>query len=211
MASRWRATDPQVGSAGDDASAAIDESAIRIGFYLGQQRRLRGISREELCQLTRIPPRSLERLEDGVFDDLNDGFVRGFVRTVSDALGLDSNDTLARMSPEPEGDPGRAMAAFSELARYGVLLLGGVLLAGVAGLLVMLLRGAAQPDAPQMVKRRDPVRILAEAYAGQGIESSAALVPAASTFVDEMPMAAGGVPVAAELEARRVELLVPED
>lgn len=210
MASRWRATDPLAGSAGNDASV-IDDCAVKIGFYLAQQRRLRGISREELCRLTRIPPRSLERLEDGAFDDVNDGFVRGFVRTVSDALGLDSNDTLARMSPEPSGEPGRAMAAFSGLARIAVLLVGVLLVAGVVGTLTMLLRGTHQPDAPQFVKRRDPVRVLAEAYAGQGIESSAALVPAASTSVEESALPALEVPVAADLDSGRVELLVPEN
>jgi hypothetical protein len=65
------------------------------------QRELRGITRKELCQQTQIPLRSLERLETGAFDGLDDGFVRGFVRTVADALGLDLDDTLARMSPEP--------------------------------------------------------------------------------------------------------------
>ena len=72
-----------------------------IGEYLRRQRVLRGMSAEELAQLTRIPMRSLERLESGQFDGETDGFVRGFVRTVSEALGLDADDAISRMLPEP--------------------------------------------------------------------------------------------------------------
>ncbi|MCH8971918.1 MAG: hypothetical protein IH918_07545 [Acidobacteria bacterium] len=40
-----------------------------IGAYLRGQRRLRGIGIEELAELTRIPTRSLERLDDLAGDD----------------------------------------------------------------------------------------------------------------------------------------------
>ena len=75
--------------------------ASPIGEYLRRQRLLRGITAEELAQLTRIPLRSIERLESGQFDGQSDGFVRGFVRTVADALGLDVEDTVSRMLEEP--------------------------------------------------------------------------------------------------------------
>ena len=47
---------------------------------------------------TRIPIRSLARLEAGVFDAEPDGFARGFVRTVAIALGLPPDETVARMT-----------------------------------------------------------------------------------------------------------------
>lgn len=77
--------------------------ATAIGEYLKRQRTLRGITIEELAASTRIPLRSLERLEAGYFDGMTDGFVRGFVRTVSAALGLDADQTVARMLEEPAG------------------------------------------------------------------------------------------------------------
>lgn len=77
--------------------------ATAIGEYLKRQRVLRGITIEELAASTRIPLRSLERLEAGYFDGMTDGFVRGFVRTVSTALGLDADQTVARMLEEPVG------------------------------------------------------------------------------------------------------------
>lgn len=79
-----------------------DRTSGSIGAYIARQRRLRGISLEELEVLTRIPRRSLERLESGAFDAEPDGFVRGFVRTVSLAIGLDPDDTVARMLAEPD-------------------------------------------------------------------------------------------------------------
>jgi len=85
---------PSTASGGDAVSSSI-------GDYLKRQRQLRGISVEDLAATTRIPLRSLERLEAGYFDGISDGFVRGFVRTVALALGLDADQTVARMLDEP--------------------------------------------------------------------------------------------------------------
>ena len=84
----------------EDAGVATRERAEPIGAYLARQRALRGITLEELAESTRIPLRSLARLEAGVFDADPDGFVRGFVRTVATALGLPPDETVARMLPE---------------------------------------------------------------------------------------------------------------
>ena len=84
--------------AGVPGAASVEAEAI--GAYLSRQRRVRGIGLEELARQTCIPLRSLERLESGAFDDAPDGFVRGFVRTVAEALGLDPDDAVARMLPE---------------------------------------------------------------------------------------------------------------
>jgi hypothetical protein len=102
-----------------ETSALIGEADASgsIGAYIARQRKLRGISLEELEILTRIPRRSLERLESGAFDAEPDGFVRGFVRTVSVAIGLDPDDTVTRMlvEPDPRGKrrriPGLSAAA----------------------------------------------------------------------------------------------------
>ena len=66
-----------------------DPTLGSVGRYLAGQRLLRGISLDDLAVLTKIPRRSLERLEAGAFDHVADGFSRGFVRAVADALGLD--------------------------------------------------------------------------------------------------------------------------
>jgi len=65
---------------------------------------------DELANRTRIPRRSLERLEAGAFDSTPDGFVRGFVRTVADALGLDPDDAVNRLLREPREDEALLLA-----------------------------------------------------------------------------------------------------
>ena len=47
-----------------DRSSSADP-VQSIGAYLALQRRLRGISQQQLAEITRIPQRSIERLEAG--------------------------------------------------------------------------------------------------------------------------------------------------
>lgn len=158
------------------AAESSDAAAQSIGAYLSAQRRLRGISIEELAHQTRIPLRSLERLESGSFDADVDGFVRGFVRTVAAALGLDADEALNRALQEPSGGVRRQEAPRLSIKRVLVTLAGIVLLAAL-GFGVQLIAisvadsGRSRPGNPVVV-RRDPVRALAEA---QGV---AALAPA---------------------------------
>jgi hypothetical protein len=144
---------------------AGERTSSSIGAYIARQRRLRGISLEELEVLTRIPRRSLERLESGAFDAEPDGFVRGFVRTVSVAIGLDPDDTVTRMLTEP--DPRRGKTAIPYLSTAAAFLLFVLLIAIGAGILWTL--GGSGPGQRAEVSavretrlvRRDAVRELA--------------------------------------------------
>lgn len=154
-----------------EAAALSDETdAPGIGAYLARQRRLRDISLEDLAARTKIPRRSLVRLESGAFDRASDGFSRGFVRAVATALGLDADDAVARLLREPAGE--------SEKAERGLPRLHGSLGRGIAALLGAALLGlvlwgagrlwpSAEPAAPGegLSHRRDAVRELAEAVA----------------------------------------------
>jgi len=149
---------------GDDASS----EAFSIGTYLRQQRALRNISLEDLSLRTRIPLRSLQRLEAGAFDGNADGFVRGFVRTVADGLGLDPDATLLRMMREPLPSGGFAggfglgpRAVVLGLAVIGALAFGFVAVRALS----QLAAGASASAETGAVLRRDPVRELAEAQA----------------------------------------------
>jgi hypothetical protein len=146
------------------AGERVSES---IGVYLARQRELRGISLDQLAASTRIPRHSLERLEAGAFDASPDGFARAFVRTVAVALGLEPDDTVNRMRPEPGGLHGRARGALG----------GPWLLALVAAALAVLVPfawlnwlappgpapgpGSAKALEPELVVRPDAVRRLA--------------------------------------------------
>lgn len=161
--------------AGDRTGSGSRSDASRdsqsIGAYLAHQRRLRGISTEELAQLTRIPVRSLERLEAGSFDHDVDGFVRGFVRTVSLALGLDADDTLARMLREPGASDARLAGARPGLRLALVVVLAMALLGGLVGLMRSLLpERTSVATQTERVVRRDPVRALAEAQGMGALE-----------------------------------------
>jgi hypothetical protein len=162
----------------DDVWNETPELIPSIGGYLMRQRELRGISREELCTLTRIPMRSLERLESGSFDNLTDGFVRGFVRTVASALGLDPDDTLARMTQEPHA-PAAARGPMGgvPMLRIGVITAALVLvLIGVGLVRVAVQYLPGQDASSDYVLRTDPVRALAEERGMAAIELKQALV-----------------------------------
>lgn len=156
------------------AGGAFSESGISetfesrpIGEYLRRQRVLRGISTEELASITRIPLRSLERLESGQFDGEIDGFVRGFVRTVASALGLDADDAISRMLLEP--DPGNwERHSPSRSFKQGLVGLVLLLLLVVTFFVLragwnVLLGAASTPGSSEVVIWQDPVRALAEA------------------------------------------------
>jgi cytoskeletal protein RodZ len=131
---------------------------------------MRGISVGELAELTKIPTRSIERMEAGAFDGNPDGFVRGFVRTIAVGLGLDPEEAVMRMLGEP--------ADSAEATRDSAIRLDRRLLA-IAALLVATVglglaiwgwasRAPSAPagdDTPKVVYRRDAVRALADEQA----------------------------------------------
>jgi len=141
-----------------------------IGAYLARERRLRGISVAELADLTKIPVRSIERMEAGAFDGKPDGFVRGFVRTVAVALGLDPEEAVMRMFGEPADSAETAGASALQFDRR--LLAIAALLALAVGLGLAIWGWASRApfalagdDTPKIVYRRDAVRALADEQA----------------------------------------------
>jgi cytoskeletal protein RodZ len=139
---------------------------------------MRGISVRELAEVTKIPTRSIERMEAGAFDGNPDGFVRGFVRTIAVGLGLDPEEAVMRMLGEPADS---AAAGGSTLRPDRRLLAIGGLLVATVGLGLAIWGWAsrtpsapADADAPQIVYRRDAVRALADEQArSQGTPRSA--------------------------------------
>jgi hypothetical protein len=158
---------PPVERGGASSGRESSEPQLSIGRYLARQRRLRGVSLDELAGLTKIPLRSLERLEDGAFDHQADGFTRGFVRTVAEALGLDAEEAVMRLLGEPpSGGEGLALRRQS-LRRWALgsafLLAGAAAIFGLWSLWDGGVSGPADEASPEIVYRRDVVRELAEA------------------------------------------------
>jgi transcriptional regulator with XRE-family HTH domain len=164
-----------------------------IGRFLARERSLRGISLDELAALTKIPRRSLERLESGAFDVQPDGFARGFVRTVAEALGLDPDQAVMRLMNEPDADEAepRARAALRPA-------LPALRLAAAAALLLLALLawwvfaggrgGAPQPAGSDVLLRRDAVRdLVRERAAGPQAAEEPAAAPAPASPVAPAP------------------------
>jgi len=68
-----------------------------VGQYLRELREQRKMSVEEVSRATRVPVASVERVETDRFDELpGEVFVRGFLKSYARALGVPSDDVLAR-------------------------------------------------------------------------------------------------------------------
>src|SRR4051812_36951969 len=75
----------------------MEPSRIDFGSRFKQEREARHLSLGDVARVTKIPERSLERLEGGRFDELPaEVFVRGFVRSYARAVGLDPEDMARR-------------------------------------------------------------------------------------------------------------------
>lgn len=158
---------------------------------------------DELARQTRIPVRSLQRLEGGAFDRDPDGFARGFVRTVAVALGLPADETIARMLPETDVDD--AGDGSPPLLRVVQALAAAIVLGAAAGSLWLWLANSAgdavapifQARADGLVVRRDAVRALAEERGLLTGPAAGAFLPSA---VDDAPALPAAVPTGAEAE-----------
>jgi cytoskeletal protein RodZ len=206
-----------------------------VGEYLATQRRLRGISLDELCERTKIPRRNLERLESGAFDARPDGFARGFVRAVALDLGLDADEAVMRLvgEPSPEDIAGGTLA-LGWLVRAAAV--AALVIVGLLGWRVLLWAGqpgsgrsgepgesAASVDPSPVTYRRDVVRSLAndapppapldaEAAAGAEAPAKTATSPApakAAPPKSVAPTAPGPAAPAAQMAEQAAEPAPP--
>ena len=115
-----------------------------FGASLRRERELRGVSLQEIAASTKIGVSMLQAIEDDRFDKLPQGlFVRGFVREYARFLALDEQKILTELSfhasqvevvNQAAGAPGRRVSS-----RFATRLVNGGLLAGVFGLVAILI------------------------------------------------------------------------
>ena len=83
-----------------------------FGRYLSQQRELRGLSRDEVSRVTKIPPTLLEALEAGTVRRLPERvFVLKHVRAYAEVIGLEPNEAALRyeeVEPPPDVSVGES-------------------------------------------------------------------------------------------------------
>lgn len=80
-----------------------EESLRQVGQEIRAARQARSLSLHQLHSLTLVPIHQLEALETGRIERLpEDVYVRGFVRRIGNALGLDGNNLVAAIpAPDP--------------------------------------------------------------------------------------------------------------
>ena len=86
---------PTDGAVNEDINAA----RALLSTWLVQGREARGLAREQVARITRIPMRTVEALEEGRWDELPaDVVVRGFLHHYARCVGLPVDEALARYS-----------------------------------------------------------------------------------------------------------------
>ena len=74
-----------------------------FGEYLRREREVRSIALQDVSRTTKIPVRSLERLEAGEYEALpGEVFVRGFIKSYARCVGLDDESALLLYDSERE-------------------------------------------------------------------------------------------------------------
>src|SRR5687767_8580803 len=91
---------------------------MSFGRYLRRARELREIPLDDVARATRIPPATLEALEgDEPLGLPEPVFVRGYVRSIAQHLGLDADDLILRWE-EQTGPVNVAPAESRRLPRW---------------------------------------------------------------------------------------------
>ena len=100
-----------------------------VGSTLRQQREKKRMSIAEVSRVTRIPVPTLESIEQDHFDDLpGEVFVKGFLKSYAQSVGLEADDIVARYTasrrvstvvPLPVASPVQA-AREGQGRRFGV-------------------------------------------------------------------------------------------
>jgi hypothetical protein len=109
------------------ASQERDERLRKIGRELQHARQAHTLTVRQLYHQTLVQPHHIQALELGRFDQLpEDVYVRGFIRLLGDALGLDGAAMAASL---PAPDPVKSVVPSWQRAKSA----GGLLAGGLAG------------------------------------------------------------------------------
>ncbi|MBF5041167.1 helix-turn-helix domain-containing protein [Aggregicoccus sp. 17bor-14] len=116
---------------------------IDFGRFLTQQRELRGLSRDEVAQATKIPPTLIAALETGQVERLPARiFVLNYIRAYAQVIGMEPEEAVLRYEEMDKTVPSEPPPAALEHARrtrawvglaltlvLAALIVGGLLLA----------------------------------------------------------------------------------
>jgi cytoskeleton protein RodZ len=88
------------------------ERVASFSTWLARERELRGLSREEVLQATRLAPAVVDALEGGEPSRLPPrAYVLGYLRTYAAAVGLDADEVVLRFEEAAGGEVAGARQA----------------------------------------------------------------------------------------------------
>ena len=121
-----------------------------FGRYLAQQRELRGLSRDDVCRVTKIPMSLIGALEAGQAERLPARvFVVNYIRAYAGVIGLAPEEALLRyeeLDRTERGEP--PPAALERVRRKRALYTLGALLAAAGALVYVALGFAGRVPLP---------------------------------------------------------------
>ena len=121
----------------EEHEAELAAGAGAFGRWLLQERELRGLERDEVARLTRLPAGMVEALESGVPERMPPkAYVFGYLRTYAGVVGLDADDVVLRwqevVGPEETGAVAPRRRQPRALLTFAAALLGIAVLVALA-------------------------------------------------------------------------------
>lgn len=136
-----------------------------VGSTLRQRREKKRMSIAEVSRVTRIPVSTLESIEQDHFDDLpGEVFVKGFLKSYAQSVGLEADDIVARYTasrrvstvvPLPVASPVQA-AREGQGRRFGVAIALVLLLILFTLALSIVLKPRGRDMPPELSQRPVP-------------------------------------------------------
>jgi len=120
---------------------------VEFGKYLSQQRELRGLSRDEVSQVTKISPSLIAALEEGQMERLPSRvFVVNYIRAYATVIGLAPEEAILRYEEVDKATPEPSPVVLERERRRRAWLALGVLLVvalGVGAYVALVMTGKA--------------------------------------------------------------------
>src|SRR3989304_4834217 len=128
-----------------------------LGEYIKKEREKKGITLEEAAKATRIRKTYLQAIEGGDFSIQSPVFMKGFLRSYAEFIGLDSTDIIGRYKGILEERQGKGKTEEHKLEpvrssrKYAVTAV--ITLSLIAVIVVAYIFTAKEPDvAPPLIK-----------------------------------------------------------
>jgi cytoskeletal protein RodZ len=125
---------------------------VEFGKYLSQQRELRGLSRDEVSQVTKISPSLIAALEEGQMERLPARvFVLNYIRAYATVIGLAPEEAVLRYEEVDKAAPEPSPVVLERERRRRAWIILCVVLAvlGVGAYVALVMSGKAPGPLPR--------------------------------------------------------------